>query len=146
MQTENDYDKDVFNGDIGRIEKVDSAEQEVVVRFDDRKVAYDFQELDELTPAYAVTVHKSQGSEYPCVVLPLHTQHYVMLQRNLLYTAVTRAKKALVLVGEQKAISYAIRNQKQLERNTHLAERLKTHGTQCIKPALAPNTRGQVSV
>lgn len=125
MQTENDYDKDVFNGDIGRIEKVDSAEQEVVVRFDDRKVAYDFQELDELTPAYAVTVHKSQGSEYPCVVLPLHTQHYVMLQRNLLYTGITRGKKLVVMVGTEKAVALAVRNAEARRRNTTLRRRLR---------------------
>ncbi len=125
MQTENDYDKDVFNGDIGRIEKVDSAEQEVVVRFDDRKVAYDFQELDELTPAYAVTVHKSQGSEYPCVVLPTHTQHYVMLQRNLLYTGITRGKKLVVMVGTEKAVALAVRNAEARRRNTTLRRRLR---------------------
>ena len=101
MQTENNYDKDVFNGDVGRIERVDASAQEVVVRYDERRVAYDFQELDELTPAYAVTVHKSQGSEYPCVVMPMHTQHYVMLQRNLLYTGITRGKRLVVV-----AVSY----------------------------------------
>jgi len=124
MQTENDYDKDVFNGDVGRIEKVDDDAREVVVRYDGRKVPYDFQELDELTPAYAVTVHKSQGSEYPCVVLPLHTQHYVMLQRNLLYTGITRGKKLVVLVGTGKAVALAVRNGGAARRNTTLRKRL----------------------
>lgn len=125
MQTENDYDKEVFNGDIGIVEKVDVPEQELVVRYDDRKVAYDFQELDELTPAYAVTVHKSQGSEYPCVVLPMHTQHYVMLQRNLLYTGITRGKKLVVIVGTEKAIGLAVRNAEAGRRNTTLRRRLR---------------------
>ena len=125
MQTENNYDKDVFNGDVGTIVKVDAAEQEVLVRYDDRQVAYDFQELDELTPAYAVTVHKSQGSEYPCVVLPLHTQHYVMLQRNLLYTGITRGKQLVVLVGTTKAVGLAVRNAEAGRRNTTLRRRLR---------------------
>lgn len=125
MQTENNYDKDVFNGDVGTIVKVDAAEQEVLVRYDDRQVAYDFQELDELTPAYAVTVHKSQGSEYPCVVLPLHTQHYVMLQRNLLYTGITRGKQLVVLVGTAKAVGLAVRNAEAGRRNTTLRRRLR---------------------
>ena len=125
MQTENDYDKDVFNGDVGIVAKVDLDEQEIVVRYDDRKVAYDFQELDELTPAYAVTVHKSQGSEYPCVVLPLHTQHYVMLQRNLLYTGITRGKKLVVIVGTEKAVGLAVRNAEAGRRNTTLRRRLR---------------------
>lgn len=125
MQTENDYDKDVYNGDIGRIEKVDPVDQEVVVRYDDRKVPYDFRELDELTPAYAVTVHKSQGSEYPCVILPLHTQHYVMLQRNLLYTGITRGKQLVVIVGTEKALALAVRNAEAGRRNTTLRRRLR---------------------
>ncbi len=125
MQTENDYDKDVFNGDVGLVAKVDLDEQEIVVRYDDRKVAYDFQELDELTPAYAVTVHKSQGSEYPCVVLPMHTQHYVMLQRNLLYTGITRGKKLVVIVGTEKAVGLAVRNAEAGRRNTTLRKRLR---------------------
>ncbi len=125
MQTENDYDKDVYNGDVGRIEKVNSSEQEIIVRYDERKVAYDFQELDELTPAYAVTVHKSQGSEYPCVVIPVHTQHYVMLQRNLLYTGITRGKRLVVMVGTEKAVALAVRNAEAGRRNTTLRRRLR---------------------
>jgi exodeoxyribonuclease V alpha subunit len=99
MQMRNDYDKDVFNGDIGRVAKIDEVAQEMTGRFDDRPVKYDFNELDELHLSYATTVHKSQGSEYPVVVLPIHTQHYLMLQRGLLHTAVTRARKLVVLVG-----------------------------------------------
>ena len=125
MQTENDYDKDVYNGDVGRIEKVDAGTDEVVVRYEERRVAYDFQELDELTPAYAVTVHKSQGSEYPCVVLPVHTQHYVMLQRNLLYTGITRGKKLVVVVGSEKALAIAVRNGEAGRRHTTLKKRLR---------------------
>ena len=125
MQIRNDYDKEVFNGDIGTIVHVDMEERELTVLFDDREVTYDVSELDELTLAYAVTIHKSQGSEYPIVVMPLTMSHFVMLQRNLLYTGVTRAKKILVLVGEKKAVYYAIRNETSSRRNTCLAERLK---------------------
>ena len=107
MQIENDYDKDVYNGDIGRIDDVDPDLGEVTARFDGRAVAYGFGELDALVPAYATTIHKSQGSEYPAVVIPLMTQHYVMLRRNLLYTGVTRGKRLVVLVGQRKAIAIA---------------------------------------
>jgi exodeoxyribonuclease V alpha subunit len=110
MQIENDYDKDVYNGDIGYIDNVNSDDGELVVRFDGRTVTYGFGELDTLVPAYAVTIHKSQGSEYPAVVIPMMTQHYVMLQRNLLYTGVTRGRKLVVLVGQKKAVAIAVRN------------------------------------
>ena len=102
MQIRNNYDKEVFNGDIGTISKVDIEERELAVCYDGRDVTYDISELDELTLAYAVTIHKSQGSEYPIVVMPFTMSHFVMLQRNLLYTGVTRAKKILVLIGEKK--------------------------------------------
>ena len=125
MQIRNDYDKEVFNGDIGTITKVDTEERELTVLFDEREVVYDVTELDELTLAYAVTIHKSQGSEYPIVVMPFTMSHFVMLQRNLLYTGVTRAKKILVLVGEKKAVYYAIKNETTTGRNTCLARRLK---------------------
>ncbi len=125
MQIRNDYDKEVFNGDIGTITKVDMEERELTVLFDGREVVYDVTELDELTLAYAVTIHKSQGSEYPIVVMPFTMSHFVMLQRNLLYTGVTRAKKILVLVGEKKAVYYAIKNETTTGRNTCLARRLK---------------------
>lgn len=124
MQIRNDYDKEVFNGDIGAIVKVDLEERELTVDFDGRDVVYDVTELDELALAYATTIHKAQGSEYPIVVMPFSMSHFVMLQRNLLYTGVTRAKKILVLIGEKKAVSYAIRNEKTAERNTKLAQRL----------------------
>jgi exodeoxyribonuclease V alpha subunit len=124
MQTANDYDKDVFNGDIGRISRIDSEEQELTVRFEGREVVYDFNELDELTLSYATTVHKSQGSEYPAVIVPVHTQHFPMLQRNLLYTAMTRGKRLVVLVGTKKAISLAVRRTELTRRITTLRERL----------------------
>jgi len=110
MQIRNDYDKDIYNGDIGMIEDVDLDEGEVRVVFDERAVAFSFGELDTLTPAYAVTIHKSQGSEYPAVVIPVMTQHFAMLQRNLIYTGVTRGKKLVVLIGQKKAVAIAVRN------------------------------------
>ena len=125
MQIRNDYDKEVFNGDIGTVTKVDVEERELTVLFDERKVVYDVTELDELALAYAVTIHKSQGSEYPIVVMPFTMSHFVRLQRNLLYTGVTRAKKILVLVGEKKAVYYAIKNETTTGRNTCLARRLQ---------------------
>ncbi len=125
MQIRNDYEKEVFNGDIGRITAVDMEERELTVNFDGREVHYDISELDELVLAYAATIHKSQGSEYPIVVMPVTMSHFVMLQRNLLYTGVTRAKKILVLIGEKKALWYTIRNETTTARNTRLAERLQ---------------------
>jgi exodeoxyribonuclease V alpha subunit len=124
LQTRNNYDKSVFNGDLGRITAIEPTEQLVTVQVDDRQVPYDFSDLDELTLAYAMTVHKSQGSEYPCVILPVHTTHYTMLQRNLLYTAITRAKKLLVVVGTKKAIAIATKNDAIRRRYSGLAERL----------------------
>jgi exodeoxyribonuclease V alpha subunit len=110
MQIENDYDKEVYNGDIGYVESLDLAEGELAVSFDGRLVTYTFGELDTLVPAYAATIHKSQGSEYPAVLIPVMTQHYTMLQRNLLYTGVTRGKKLVVLVGQKKAVAIAVKN------------------------------------
>ena len=110
MQIENDYDKDVYNGDIGMIKDVDLDEDEVTVEFDGRSVIFAFGELDTLVPAYAATIHKSQGSEYPAVVIPVLTQHYAMLQRNLIYTGVTRGRKLVVLVGQKKAVAIAVKN------------------------------------
>ncbi len=124
MQIRNDYDKEVFNGDIGAITSVDLEERSLSVVFDDRIVDYDISELDELVLAYATTVHKAQGAEYPIVVMPIMMTHFVMLQRNLLYTGVTRAKKGLVLVGQKKAVGYCVRNVTVDKRNTLLAERL----------------------
>jgi len=108
LQTQNDYSKEVFNGDLGIIKAVKADDSEAHVLFDGRTVVYDFGELDELIPAYAMSIHKSQGSEFPAVVIPVHTQHYMMLQRNLLYTGVTRGKSLVVLVGTSKAIAIAV--------------------------------------
>ncbi|MEI6084465.1 MAG: ATP-dependent RecD-like DNA helicase [Verrucomicrobiota bacterium] len=125
MQIRNNYDKDVFNGDLGRIKRLDLVEQEVIVTVDDREIVYDFTDMDELLPAYAITVHKSQGNEYPAVIVPLLTQHFVLLQRNLLYTAITRGKKLVILVGSKKALALAIRNNRTAARYSRLAELLR---------------------
>jgi exodeoxyribonuclease V alpha subunit len=125
LQTVNNYDKGVFNGDLGWINGIEMDEGSLEVAYDEARVAYDFSELDELLPAYAISVHRSQGSEYPAVVIPMMVQHYPMLQRNLLYTAVTRARKLAVLVGSPKAIAIAVRNQKAGERHTALRHRLQ---------------------
>lgn len=132
MQLRNNYDKDVFNGDLGYVESVDMEERTLLVNFEDRLVEYEASELDELTLAYATTIHKSQGSEYPIVVMPVLMTHYVMLQRNLIYTGITRAKKICVLIGTPKALSFAIRNMSVLKRNTKLKERLNP---ELAKPA-----------
>lgn len=125
MQIRNNYDLEVFNGDIGRVHHIDADDKRLDVDFEGRRVSYDFGSQDELALAYACSVHKAQGSEYPCVVLPLHTQHYVMLQRNLLYTGVTRASRLLILVGDRRALAVAIRNDRHDDRNTRLAELLR---------------------
>ena len=124
MQVRNNYDYDVFNGDIGRISSVDQVEKQVLISFPEKVVRYDMADLNELVLAYATTVHKAQGSEYTAVVIPLLTQHYMMLQRNLLYTAITRAKELVVIVGTKEALGVAIRNNKVVERNSHLASRI----------------------
>lgn len=137
MQLRNNYDKEVFNGDLGYIERVDMEDRTLFVCFDGRTVEYDVSELDELTLAYATTIHKSQGSEYPIVVMPVLMTHYVMLQRNLIYTGITRAKKICVLVGTKKALSFAIRNLSVLKRNTKLKERLNALDGQSAKVSMA---------
>jgi exodeoxyribonuclease V alpha subunit len=124
IQTENDYDKDVFNGDIGQVVRIDPVEREVTLRFDQREIVYDFGELDEISLAYAITIHKSQGSEFPAVVIPLATQHYLLLQRNLVYTAVTRGKRLVVLIGQKKALAMAVRNNQTEQRFSGLLARL----------------------
>ncbi len=124
IQKKNDYNKEVFNGDMGTIANIDLEEQEVTVQFAERQVSYDYADLDEITLAWAVTVHKSQGSEYPVVILPIFMQSYIMLSRNLLYTGLTRAKKLAILVGPKKAISLAVRQVKDQQRYTFLAQRL----------------------
>lgn len=124
MQIKNNYDKEVFNGDIGIIESVNLEERTLIIDFDGRHIEYEDMELDEIVLAYATTIHKAQGSEYPVVVMPLLMEHYVMLQRNLVYTGITRAKKILVIVGTKKALAYSVKNLKVTERNTMLKERL----------------------
>ena len=125
MQLKNDYDKKVYNGDIGRIRAIDAAEQVLSVLFDDKLVEYDFSELDDLVLAYATSVHKFQGSECPCIVMPVHTSHFKLLQRNLLYTAVTRGKKQVYLVGTKKAIAIAVHNDQVQKRFTGLMNAVK---------------------
>ena len=125
MQIENDYNKNVFNGDIGIIKSIDAEDQQLTVSFDDVMITYDFNELDELTLSYAVSIHKAQGSEFPAVVIPIHTQHYPMLRRNLLYTGITRGKKLVVLVGSKKALSIAVRRSDIARRYGLLFERLQ---------------------
>jgi exodeoxyribonuclease V alpha subunit len=127
LQTVNNYQKEVFNGDIGRVIHIDPVEQEMRINFDGRSVNYDFGELDELALAYALTIHKSQGSEYPAVVIPLHTQHYLMLQRNLLYTGITRGKQLVVLVGSRRALRIAVERHDVGRRYSALARRLAQH-------------------
>jgi exodeoxyribonuclease V alpha subunit len=125
IQTENNYDKEVFNGDIGIITKIDPVEREIIVQFDAREVTYEFGELDEISLAYAITIHKSQGSEFPVVVIPIATQQFLMLQRNLIYTGITRGKKLVVVIGQKKALGMAIRNNKSARRFTGLLPRLR---------------------
>ena len=126
MQTENDYDKDVFNGDLGFIYKIDNELSLLTVQYDEKKVDYDFRELDMLIHAYAITIHKSQGSEYPVVIIPIHTQHYVMLKRTLFYTAITRAKKLAIIIGTNKALKLAVQQTDSHQRITRLGEQLST--------------------
>ena len=125
MQIRNNYDKEVYNGDIGRVKSIDSENQLLIVTYDDRDVPYDFSELDEIVLAYAISVHKAQGSEYPAVILPLLPQHYILLQRNLIYTGVTRGRKLVVLIGTAKALAMGISNNKPQHRYTYLQQRLK---------------------
>jgi exodeoxyribonuclease V alpha subunit len=136
MQIENDYDNEVYNGDIGYIDDVDPEAGELAATFDGRSVTYGFGELDTLVPAYAATIHKSQGSDYPAVVIPVLTQHYAMLQRNLLYTGVTRGKRLVVLVGQKKAIAIAIRNVSGRRRWSKLNEWLRLSASS--RPSSSP--------
>jgi exodeoxyribonuclease V alpha subunit len=137
MQIENDYDKEVYNGDLGVVSRIAAEEGEITVNFDGREVPYGLGELDELVLAYATTIHKSQGSEYPAVVIPLAMQHYMMLQRNLIYTGVTRGKRLVVLVGERKALAVAVKGAQIKRRWSKLGEWLEVHHS--------PSRRGQIS-
>ena len=127
METQNDYDREVFNGDLGMVVRIDDEEGALIASFDGREVSYPFGELDTLVPAYATTIHKSQGSEYPAVIIPVVTQHYTMLARNLLYTGVTRGKRLVVLVGQKKAVAMAVRGGQMKSRWTKLREWLAAH-------------------
>ena len=125
LQTVNNYDKEVFNGDIGRIDTIDLEDSLMHIDFDGRRIEYEFGELDEVSLAYATSIHKSQGSEYPAVVIPLTTQHYMLLEWNLVYTGVTRGKQLVVLLAQPKALAMAVRTQKSARRLTHLPARLR---------------------
>jgi exodeoxyribonuclease V alpha subunit len=140
MQIKNNYDKNVFNGDIGRISGIDELNRVVYINFDGYTVEYQLSEMDEVVLAYAMTIHKSQGSEYPIVIAPLTTQHFMMLQRNLLYTCVSRAKKAFILIGSKKAIAMAVKNNKVTERNTRLCEQLQRYAENGISWDAQPKT------
>lgn len=126
MQLKNDYNREVFNGDLGMVTNIDHTEKEVTINFDERDVVYDYADLNEITLAWATSIHKSQGSEYPVVILPLYTQHYVMLSRNLFYTGLTRAKQLALIVGSEKAVAIAVKQVKQQQRYTRLRERLES--------------------
>jgi exodeoxyribonuclease V alpha subunit len=128
MQIENDYDKEVYNGDIGYVEAIDLELGEMTIAFDGRPAAYAFGELDRIVLAYATTIHKSQGSEFPAVVIPVTTQHYMMLQRNLLYTGVTRGKRLVILLGQKKAVAIAVKNVSGRRRWSKLREWLNPAG------------------
>jgi len=125
IQTQNNYQREVFNGDIGRVVAIDEGERALTAEFDGRQVLYDFGELDELALAFACTIHKSQGSEYPAVVIPLHTQHFLMLRRNLLYTGITRGKKLVAIVGSRRALARAVGEADAGRRYSLLADRLR---------------------
>ena len=124
MQLRNNYDKEVYNGDIGKVLAIDREERAVLVEFEGRVLPYDFSDLDEVALAYAISIHKSQGSEYPVVVVPLLMQHYMLLQRNLIYTAITRGKKLVIILGQRKALEMAIHNDKTRKRFSLLKDRL----------------------
>ena len=130
LQSVNNYDKDVFNGDLGWVAGVDHVAGRVAVSFDETDVDYDFSELDELRPSFAMTVHRAQGSEFPAVVIPVLTQHYPMLQRNLLYTAITRGRRLVVVAVSRKALAMAVRNDRPGNRNTMLGLRLSGTGAE----------------
>jgi exodeoxyribonuclease V alpha subunit len=125
MQTENNYDKDTYNGDIGVISDINQEEQEITIDFYGNKVIYDYEDLDQITLAYATTIHKSQGSEYPAVIIPITMQSYMMLRRNLVYTAITRGRKLVVIIGEKKAFAMAVKDGKSSNRYSRLKDWLQ---------------------
>jgi exodeoxyribonuclease V alpha subunit len=125
MQTKNNYEKEIYNGDTGKIIDINPENQKVNILFDRKKIEYEYNEMDELTLAYAISVHKSQGNEYPAVILPLLTQHYIMLQRNLIYTAITRGKNLVVIAGSKKAFEIGIKNDRISKRYTNLSQMIK---------------------
>jgi exodeoxyribonuclease V alpha subunit len=125
LQTRNNYDKEVFNGDIGRITSIDGDQRQVCIEFDGRPTVYEFNELDEVEPAYAISIHKSQGSEFPAVVIPLAMQHFLLLQRNLLYTGITRGKRLVVVAGQRQALATAVRQNDTRQRHGGLGFRLR---------------------
>jgi exodeoxyribonuclease V alpha subunit len=127
IQLKNNYDLDIYNGDLGIIKSIDTEEQEIVIDFFQKEVTLQSSDLIDLSLAYAITVHKSQGSEYPCVIMVVSNQHYLMLQRNLIYTALTRARQTMVFIGSSRAISIAVNNDKIKKRNTVLAELLRSN-------------------
>jgi len=142
MQVRNNYELDIFNGDIGQVTAVDEETQELTVSFDERRVVINADALDDLVLAYACTIHKSQGSEYPAVVIVLHHQHHIMLQRNLLYTAVTRGRRLVVIVGSRRALGRAVRNATVRERYSRLAARLSNAPGQSVQSEQVPDGGG----
>ena len=126
IQLKNDYEKEVFNGDLGKIAEIDPVEQKMIINYDGRSVSYDYADLNEVGLAWAISIHKSQGSEYPVVILPLYMQHFLLLSRNLFYTGLTRAKKLALVIGSEKAIGFTVKQQKEQQRYTRLEERLVT--------------------
>ncbi|MGB9602356.1 MAG: ATP-dependent DNA helicase, partial [Limisphaerales bacterium] len=127
MQVQNNYEKGVYNGDIGQIAQIDLVEKEVVVRFENKEIVYDFDELDEILPAYATTIHKAQGCEFPVVIIPIAMQQYALLQRNLIYTAITRGKKLVIIIGQKKAFYFSIKNNKTTQRFSGLLNKITTY-------------------
>jgi exodeoxyribonuclease V alpha subunit len=132
IQLKNDYEREVFNGDLGMVGSIDSTEQEVKIWFEDREVIYDYADLNELGLAWSISIHKSQGSEYPVVILPIYMQHYLLLSRNLIYTGLTRAKQLAIVVGSSKAIGLAVRQHQTGKRYTRLPERLQSIPTSFV--------------
>jgi exodeoxyribonuclease V alpha subunit len=145
LQTVNNYDKDVFNGDIGKITRIDPVEREVIIRYDQREVSYDYGELDEIALAYATTIHKAQGSEFPAVVIPMAMQQYLLLQRNLLYTGITRGRNLVIVVGQRKAMACAVRNSRTQERYSGLLQRILSATGHALSAANAPSLRSPAS-